>query len=178
MAFDFSKAFDTVDHGKLIHLLQELNFSVGFVEWLCDYLLNRYQRVRYCGITSEFIRCTSGVPQGSKLGPLLFSLYTSQIKPASSETKYIKFSDDLNYALPIHKACSSLSIIEKIPIELNHLSSYASDLYLKLNDKKTKLLPIMKKGQYIHTAENSLPNKSCFSDYVTIFGVTFSCDLS
>jgi hypothetical protein len=180
MAFDFSKAFDTVDHVILIRMLQQMNFSTGFIEWLCDYLCNRYQRVRYCGVTSDYIKCTSGVPQGSKLGPILFSLYTSQIVPALSKTDHEKFADDLNYLLPIFKSSLSQNLLLDITTELDNLSVSANELNLKLNNEKTKLLPIMKKGHSINTFIDidNLPNNLVFSDHVTILGVTFSRDLS
>ncbi|XP_011858459.1 PREDICTED: uncharacterized protein LOC105556015 [Vollenhovia emeryi] len=75
--FDFSKAFDCVSHRLLITKLAALGFSNSVLHWLGSYLSDRCQAVRdtSSGNVSSFIEMGSGVPQGSVLGPLLFSLF-------------------------------------------------------------------------------------------------------
>ena len=77
---DFSAAFDTVNHNIMIGQLQ---FHYGFVgkalAWLQSYLEGRTQRVVIRDASSNTTRVTSGVPQGSVLGPLLFSLYVQPL---------------------------------------------------------------------------------------------------
>lgn len=67
---DLSKAFDTVDHDVLISGLSRLNF----LSRTLSYLSNRMQCVNLCDALSTYMKCTTGVPQGSVLGQLLFSL--------------------------------------------------------------------------------------------------------
>ena len=77
---NFSGAFDTVNHNIMI---QQLQLRYGFVgkalAWLQSYLEGRTQRVVIHDASSNTTRVTSGIPQGSVLGPLLFSLYVQPI---------------------------------------------------------------------------------------------------
>ena len=71
---DFAKAFDSVWHSALLSKLLSLGFSLCFVEWIRSYLSDRRSKVRICNSYSRPFRLLRGVPQGSILGPVLFSL--------------------------------------------------------------------------------------------------------
>jgi len=82
VSLDLSAAFDTVDHVTLINRLSlrlRTSFSVtgSVLSWLQSYLSNRTQSVHIGHHSSTPTRCTTSVPQGSVLGPLLFATYTS-----------------------------------------------------------------------------------------------------
>ena len=71
---DFSKAFDTVPHARLLHKLKHHGIGGRTDQWISDFLRNRRQRVVLEGSASESTPVISGVPQGSVVGPMLFSI--------------------------------------------------------------------------------------------------------
>ena len=76
---DFFKVIDSVSHTLLLHQLELLGFSGKLLAWLKDYLNDRRQRVLLDNYSSGFIKVTSGVPQGSILGLLLFYIYINDM---------------------------------------------------------------------------------------------------
>ena len=146
LSFDFSKAFDKLDHHTLIQkLCAEKNTPVHFIKWVSSYLSDRKQRVRINGVKSDFLICSSGVPQGSIIGPLLFIFYTSSYLPESVNVHEISFSDDTTLVIPLKK--DTTHNISCIVSELNHMKHWASENSLVLNLSKTKLILFCKKGE-------------------------------
>ena len=93
--FDFQKAFDTVPHAKLISKLAALNVPPHLVSWISSYLYSRKQQVIVSGAYSATVDVTSGVPQGSMLGPLLFLIYVDGLAEMPMQGgSLIMFADD------------------------------------------------------------------------------------
>ena len=126
--FDFKKAFDSVSHTKLINKLRVLNFSSHSIAWVSSYLHNRRQRVSLRGQTSEWASVTSGVPQGSVLGPLLFNIFLSDL-PKKITSFNRSYADDLKLLSP-----SFLHLI--LQKDIKAVSDWADENSLVLNHDK------------------------------------------
>ena len=90
---DFSKAFDLVPRDTLLTKIAATGVDLRVVVWVKEFLLGRSQKVRIDGQLSEEIRVTSGVPQGSVLGPLEFLAYVNEIW-RNTEPNIRLFADD------------------------------------------------------------------------------------
>ena len=93
LILDFSKAFDTVAHRRLLQKLDHYGIRGSMLQWLASWLTNRKQQVVVDGEFSSEVKVTSGVPQGTVLGPLMFLIYVNNIgKGISSRIRL--FADD------------------------------------------------------------------------------------
>ena len=99
---DICKAFDTVSHHKLLAKLQNFGISGNLLRWFQGYLANRSQCVSINNENSNFLPVSSGVPQGSILGPLLFAIYINDLPDHLQNSLTLMFADDTKCTRLIH----------------------------------------------------------------------------
>ena len=141
---DFSKAFDKVNHAVLLQKLCNFGISGSLLQWCESYLSNRRQRVVLDGISSSWSDVSSGVPQGSLLGPLFFVIFISDLPevvlPGSTIALY---ADDCKCSRIIDTA-GDLELFQQ---DLDSLHRWSVRNFMNFNVKKCKIMKITKKIQ-------------------------------
>jgi hypothetical protein len=131
---DMLKAFDTVPHHTLIKRLKELNINPTVVRWVLNYLADRKQRVRVRDGFSDWAKVSSGVPQGSVLGPILFLIFINSL-PNEINSFCNMFADDTKMAGRV-----SDMLPDKITTDLANISSWAIDSGVNFNPTKCHVM--------------------------------------
>lgn len=143
---DHSKAFDTVDHATLIGKLRHFfRFSNTSINLIASYLSNRTQSVFVNNAWSDSLSVVKGVPQGSILGPLLFSLYVNDLPDVLSECGVHLYADDVQvtFSIPPENIPTGISRLNN---ELERIYFWASANGLCLNPQKSKCIIICKQS--------------------------------
>ena len=145
LVLDFSKAFDTVPHARLLKKLEHYGVDGNVHGWISSWLTNRSQRVTLDGTSSNEVNVRSGVPQGTVLGPLMFLIYINDIGENITSNLRLFADDSLVYfAIETPQDCLTLQK------DLDKLSLWASKWQMTFNVTKCKTLSITRKRNPIY----------------------------
>lgn len=140
VSFDFTKAFDCIDHRALLSKLFSLGLSDSSVRWFESYLTGRTQCVSVRdGGRSQWIPCSSGVPQGSVLGPLLFCLFINDLPSVLMHCKCHLYADDFNIYLSFPRG-SITEAVNRVNKDIDSIHRWSLMNGLVLNADKTKAI--------------------------------------
>lgn len=132
---DFSKAFDVVDHSLLMQKLNHIGIGGKLLKWFTSYVSGRCQRVVISDTKSARMNPTSGIPQGSLLGPLLFLIFVNNL-PELFDSKCLQLADDLK----ILRKIESIEDCHSLQEDINRLAVWCDANKMKLNISKCNVL--------------------------------------
>ncbi|CAH1269255.1 Hypp4131 [Branchiostoma lanceolatum] len=139
---DYAKAFDTVPHERLLRRVESFGIGGNLLQWIRNFLTQRRQQVVVNGSASSWKPVISGVPQGSVLGPLLFTIFVSDI-PETIQNFVSLFADDTkiyaaaqNCELNAHTTC--------LQADLNSLHEWSTKMQMQFHPDKCKVMHLGK----------------------------------
>jgi hypothetical protein len=174
LAADFSKAFDKLTFDAIVSALINFHVPRQAVCFLLNFLRDRKQRVRLSDDVSDWSPITSGVPQGSVLGPILFSLVIDSYSPVCENSVCIKFADDVTV---LHFVRSDED--DLLQREWIYLKTWSTSVGLCLNLSKSSVMNYVTKKSLTLApilSDDGVPIPTVSS--LRLLGVTFSCDFT
>ena len=171
---DFRKAFDTVPHKRLLNKLYSYGIRGKIHLWIANFLSNREQSVKIGGSMSNKSQVTSGIPQGSVLGPILFLIFINDLPDIVSSAVKL-FADDTK----VYREISSSEDCEILQQDLNNLSCWTDSWLLRFNAAKCKSIHLGRKNihhkYYIKEGDKTIEVEQISTE--KDIGVTFDSDL-
>jgi len=144
---DLSKAFDLINHTFLLQKLHRYGVRGIALDWFKSYLSNRKQYVKFKSSNSNMLNITSGVPQGSILGPLLFIIYINDIQEQSNSIHLTLFADDTSLIATGNDPEQTTQLLNS---QLNKLQHWFSSNHLIINTSKTNFMVFSTKQSIIN----------------------------
>ena len=171
---DFRKAFDKVPHKKLLYKLKIAGINAEVIEWIKDFLTDREQRVVLDGISSNLVKVTSGVPQGSVIGPLLFLIYINDLSK-EIDSKVRVFADDTVIYREIKGSEDRLALSN----DLDKIMKWCDDWELDLNIDKCSVVKFFERQSAVNDYSYKLRGENLsVVESVKYLGVTLTNNLS
>ncbi len=173
---DLSKAFDKVPHNLLLKKLVNSGIGGPLLAWFQSYLTDTKQRVVLHGVCSDWLPVTSGVPQGSILGPLLFPVYCNDVQNyIQANSTLALFADDskLYRSLDLPNASTSLQH------DLDSLQTWSLDMKMKFNTTKCKVMHFSRKKLKTDPTSYNLAGQQLEQvTHISDLGIVVSSDLT
>lgn len=160
---DLSAAFDKINHAIMIAKLERLGFGGCVLRWMESYLVHRRLTVKIGDCTSAEFVATSGIPQGSHLGPLIFLLYFNDVN-FSLDGPRLSFADDLKIYFQIRNIDDSTYLQGQLEV----FSGWCDTNRMVLNPSKCSIISFTRKKKPIHyeyhLAETLIKREDCVKD--------------
>ena len=170
---DFEKAFDKVSHDKLIVKLENIGIGGDLMNWLSNFIRNRTQCVKINQSLSPFEEATSGIAQGTLLGPLLFILFINDLSSqlVSPLSRIELYADDSK----LYADCSSVEKCIDFYEDILNVEDWCNQWQLKVNTNKCDILHVGKNNLKFpyRLRDTVVPEKNFCKD----LGITISNDL-
>lgn len=170
---DFSKAFDKVSHVHLLAKLEAYGISGSLLQWFRSYLSNRTITIKFSGAVSRPVLATSGVPQGSHLGPFLFTIFLNDITECI-DVECLLFADDMK----VFSSISSLGDCNRLQHCLGRIEDWCARDGMRINAEKCAVVSFHRSASpLLHEytlGRSSVVRRSVIRD----LGVTLSSDLN
>lgn len=178
-SLDLSKAYDSISHTLLLHKLAKLGLAEGSIKWIGSYLCNRRQRTKFQKYISDEETITSGIPQGSIIGPILFICFTNDLAEVFKNVcTMIAYADDTQLVIDAKN-------IKQLQQKIENIIKLAQEWYennsMKNNIGKTEIL-IMSKGNIfteitIEVIDEGHPVTIKSKKSIKLLGVIIDCKL-
>ena len=142
---DFAKAFDKVPHRHLLYKLEYYGITGTTLDWIRTFLTDRTQTVALEGVESNKVPVTSGVPQGTVLGPILFLIYINDFPEYIKHSKLRLFADDSI----IYNNIKNTKDAQNLQLDLDAACKWESDWLMKFHPDKCNVLSVTQKRKPI-----------------------------
>jgi len=139
ISFDYSKAFDTIQHKAVAAKLATIDIPDVIYNWIINYLEDRKHVTYYNNNYSSPSSINASIVQGSALGPFLFNLNSCELQAKYHSNRYFKYADDAYLVVPSSNSST-------LPEEIEHHVLWAHGCNLKINANKTQEMIICRRG--------------------------------
>ena len=146
---DFAKAFDKVPHQRLLVKLRAHGVDGVLLTWIGSWLRDRKQRVCMRGSSSSWCRVSSGVPQGSVLGPILFLVFINDLD-VGIRSDIWKFADDTKILRVVEEDGGA----DMLQSDLDRLVDWSNTWQMQFNEKKCKVMHIGRRNKMFRYSMN------------------------
>jgi len=166
--FDFAKAFDKVSHEIMMLRMKQHGFRGKPYNWLLNFLTDRTQRVKIGTKVSEILPVSSGIIQGSVLGPTLFNVFINEIDYCLDHCHILKYADDIRIFRSSRRDDSSIhDLMIKIQHDVNNIYNWTETSLMHLNTTKCFVVAFGQTSSFqpnYSISDTSLPFSSSFRD--------------